>query len=71
MLTELLELVKRQVVSGQVEPRVNEHRTMTSRKDETIAIEPLRILGVVRQLQYIHMIDEMQKKNKHKKGIFG
>lgn len=46
-LTELLELLDRQVVAGQVQQRVLQHRPVPVGQHETVAIEPLRIVRVV------------------------
>ncbi len=46
-LTELLELLERQVVAGQVQKRVEEHRAVSGREDEPVTVRPRRVLGVV------------------------
>ena len=52
VLAESLNLIHGEVESGEVEPRVKEHGSVTSRKDETIAVDPLGILGVVLHLRF-------------------
>src|SRR5262249_14224722 len=43
-LAEALDLVEGHVpVAREVEPRVEEHRAVTGREDETVAVEPLRV----------------------------
>lgn len=49
-LAELLELLDRQVVAGQVQQRVLQHRPMSVGQHETVAVEPLRIVGVVPEI---------------------
>jgi len=44
---EVLDLLKGQSISREMQPRVQEHRSVTSRKDEAISVEPKGVLGVV------------------------
>ena len=46
-LAEMLDLVDRQVVAGQMQQRVLQHRAVAVRQHEAIAVGPLRILRVV------------------------
>ena len=46
-LTEVLQIVDGQVVTGQVQQRVDQHGAMTVGQDEPVAIDPLRVAGVV------------------------
>jgi hypothetical protein len=46
-LPELLEIADGKVVAGEVQEAVDQHRTMSSREDESISIHPMRILRVV------------------------
>src|SRR5262249_9655880 len=48
-LTKPLDLLERQIVSGQVEQRVEQHRAMSSRQHEAVAIGPRRIRRAVPQ----------------------
>ena len=48
-LAELLELFQRQIVAGQMEQAVEQHRTMTGGQYKTIPVGPIRILGVMSQ----------------------
>ena len=48
-LTEMLDVVDRYRVAGQVQHRVEEHRGVAVRQHEAIAIEPGRVVGVVLQ----------------------
>ena len=50
MLTEVLDFFHRKVVSSDVQPGVNKHGSMSSRKDEAVTVDPLGILGVVGHL---------------------
>src|SRR5579864_3100071 len=42
-LAELLDLLERQVVSGEVQQAVQQHASVPGRKHETIAVGPLRV----------------------------
>ena len=46
-LAEVLQFVERQVVAGQVQQRVLQHRAMTVRQHEAVAIGPVRVGRVV------------------------
>src|SRR3546814_2206100 len=46
-LTEILQLLDRQVVAAQMQQRVEQHRAVPVRHDEAVAIRPLRIGRVV------------------------
>gem|GEM_PF-4319854 len=48
-LTEGLHLVDGQVEAGEVQPGVEEHRAVAGGKDEAVAVDPLRVGGVVTQ----------------------
>src|SRR5581483_4364753 len=49
-LAKLLQLVERQVVAGEVQERVEQHRAVARREDEAIAIGPVRIARTVFQV---------------------
>jgi hypothetical protein len=53
VLTESLHFVQREVISGKVEPRVKEHRSVSSREDETITVDPFGVLGIVLKLSSV------------------
>src|SRR5688572_12308061 len=46
-LAEALDLAERQVVAGEVEQAVEEHRTVTAGEDEPVAIRPAGVARVV------------------------
>src|SRR5580698_5942623 len=48
-LSEAFDFVQRKVVSGEKQEAVQEHRAMSGRKDEPVAIEPLWVARVVLQ----------------------
>ena len=50
-LAELLDVVERQIVAGQMQQAVEQHRAVTGRQHEAIAIEPVWIARVVLQLR--------------------
>jgi hypothetical protein len=49
-LAELLQVVHRQVIAGQVQQRVDQHRAVAVRQHEAVAIRPLGVSGVVAQM---------------------
>ena len=46
-LAEVLDVVQREVVAGQVQQAVEQHRTVPGREHEPVAIEPVRIARIV------------------------
>jgi hypothetical protein len=46
-LTELLEVVERELVAAEIERAIDEHRCVASREHEAIAVGPMRISRVV------------------------
>src|SRR5437870_4854031 len=52
-LPELLEIVERELVSGQIEAGVEEHRRVPAGEHEAVAIGPMRICRIV-----LHMLGE-------------
>ena len=46
-LAELFDVVQRQVVTGQMQQAVEQHRAVPRREHKTIAIDPLRIARIV------------------------
>ena len=46
-LAEVLQVVDREIVAGQVEERIKQHRTVAVRQHEAIAVRPLRVGRVV------------------------
>jgi hypothetical protein len=46
-LSELLDVVKRKVIAGEVERAVEEHRAASGREHETIAPIPTRVARIV------------------------
>jgi hypothetical protein len=51
VLTEIRHLLHRKVKSGKVEPGVKKHRSVSSREDETVTVDPCGVLGVVDHLR--------------------
>lgn len=51
-LPEVADLIERQVVAGEVEQAVQQHRAMSGRQDEAIAIEPRRVGGVMLEMAH-------------------
>mmetsp|Transcript_35856 Transcript_35856/g.70594 ORF Transcript_35856/g.70594 Transcript_35856/m.70594 type:complete len:488 (-) Transcript_35856:336-1799(-) len=47
VLAETLQLILGKIVASQVKPRIQEHRTMTGRKNKSVSVQPLRIFGVL------------------------
>src|SRR6185312_915863 len=48
-LAEALELVHRQVVAGQMEEAVQQDRAVAGGQEESVAVEPVRVGGIVAQ----------------------
>lgn len=48
-LAEMLDLLERQVVAGQVQQRVQQHGAVAGGQDKLIPVEPLGMAGVVFQ----------------------
>mmetsp|Transcript_1811 Transcript_1811/g.4526 ORF Transcript_1811/g.4526 Transcript_1811/m.4526 type:complete len:463 (-) Transcript_1811:145-1533(-) len=53
VLTKLFELIDREVEASEVKPGVKEHRSVASRKDEAVTVEPLGVLGIVLHLRSV------------------
>ena len=49
-LTTVLQVVDRDVVAGEMEQRVQQHRPVTVRQNETVAVRPVWIARVVSQV---------------------
>ncbi len=49
-LAEALQLLQRQIVAGQMQQRVQQHRAVAVRKHEAVAVGPLRMRGIVAQV---------------------
>ena len=46
-LPEIFDLLEPERITGKVEKRIKQHRAMTIRENEAVAVEPERIAGVV------------------------
>src|SRR5688572_23459848 len=46
-LTELLDIVEREIVPGEMQQSIEQHRSVSGREHEAVAIEPRRIPRVV------------------------
>ena len=44
---EVGDLLQGEIVAGQVQPRIKKHGTVTGGQDEAVAVEPLRLGGVI------------------------
>ena len=49
-LTEVFQIVDRQIVTAEVQQGINQHRAVTVRQNKTVAVGPFRILRVVFQI---------------------
>ena len=58
-LAELLDVVQREVISGQVQQTVEQRRTMSGREHEEVAIEPMRVARVVLEPRIIRSRDRI------------
>jgi hypothetical protein len=50
VLTESLDFIHGKVETSKMEPRVKEHGSMTGREDESVTVDPGRVLGIVSHL---------------------
>ena len=48
-LAEALQFFKRKIVAGEMKQAVEQHRPVSGGKHEAVAVEPVRILGIVLQ----------------------
>ena len=64
-LPELLQVVERQVVPGQVEQAVEQRARMTRRQHEPIAIGPCRVLRVVTQVAGPQHVGHRRRAHRH------
>ncbi len=64
-LAEALQLVERQIVAGQMQQRVQQHRAVPVRKHEAIAIRPARIDGVVPQMPAPQCVGDLGHAHRH------
>ena len=46
-LSEVLDVVERKIVAGQMQEGIEEHRSVSAGKDEAVAVEPFRIIGIM------------------------
>ncbi len=49
-LAEMLQLFHRQIVAGQMQQRIQQHRAVAVRQHEAVAIRPVRVLRVMTQM---------------------
>ena len=64
-LAEVLELVHRQVVAGQVQQRVLQHRAVAVGQDEAVAVEPLRVVRVVVEVIVPEHLGDVRHAHRH------
>ena len=64
-LPEALQLVEREVVAGQVQQRVEQHRTVAVGQDEAVAVRPLRVCGVVAQVALPQRDGDLRHAHRH------
>ena len=53
-LPEVLDVFKREIVARQMQQGIQQHRTMSARKDETVASRPLGVARIVPQVTRPH-----------------
>ena len=64
-LPEPAQLVERQVITGEMQQRVLQHRPMAIREHETIAFGPVRIGGVVPQVARPQRNGDLRHPHRH------
>ena len=60
-LTELLDVVEREVVAGEVERRVQQHAGVSRRQDEAVASEPVGVRGIVAEMPLPQHVRDRRK----------
>ena len=69
-LAEALQLIERQVVAGEMQQRVEQHRAMAVRQHEAVAIGPGRIGRVVAQMAAPQHRGDLRHAHRHA-GVAG
>ncbi len=64
-LTEVFDVVEGQLVAGEVEQRVEQHRAVTGGQYETVAIEPVRIFGIEVQMARPQRVGHRRGSHRH------
>ena len=49
-LPEILDFLDRQVISGEMQPTVEEHAPMSSGQNEAVTVDPTRVFGKITEL---------------------
>ena len=62
-LAELLEIVQRKLVAGEMQQRVLEHPGMAARQDEAVAVGPGRIGRVMPQMLRVDEVRERRERH--------
>src|SRR5579863_235835 len=57
-LAERFEVVKTQIVTGEIQQAVQQRRTMSGGEDETIPVEPMWVLRIVAQMSRPNRVRE-------------
>ena len=65
-LAELLEVLDREVVAGQMQRRVQHHRGMAGRQHEAVAIRPVRVRRVVPEVARVEAVH--QRRQAHRRA---
>src|SRR5689334_4502010 len=63
-LAELFDIVEREIVSREIEHAVEKHRCVAGRQNESIAIQPVWIFGVVTQMSSPQHIRERRERHR-------
>ena len=63
-LAEALQLLEREVVAGQVEDGVLEHRRVAGREDEAVAVRPARVGRVVPQHAPVEHVGQRRERHR-------
>ena len=63
-LAELLQVIEREVVAGEIEHAVQQHRRVAGRQHEPVAVHPGRILRVVSQVPSEEHVGERRERHR-------
>ena len=64
-LPEVLDVVERQVVAGEIEQRVEQHRAVAGGEHEAVAVEPMRILRIEAQMARPQRVRHRRRAHRH------
>src|SRR5438477_11615896 len=63
-LTKLLEVFEAEVIAAQIQTRVQQHRRVTAREDEAIAIRPIWVGGIMTHVLRVEPVAERRERHR-------